>query len=86
MDLMELSRYTGDEDKAEELLRKMGILRTFVSCPFCGGTRFGRVRRYKFKCYGYKKECGVRMDSILEGLRTPFAKFLMAVKPYPPLL
>jgi len=80
MDLMELSRYTGDEDKAEELLRKMGILRTFDVCPFCGGTRFGRVRRFKFKCYGCKKEWGVRRDSMLEGLRTPFAKFLMAVK------
>ena len=49
-------------------------------CPFCGGGGFGRVRRYKFKCYGCKKEWGVRRDSMLEGLRTPFAKFLMAVK------
>ena len=80
MDLMELSRYMGDEDKAEGLLRRMGILRTFDVCPFCGGTRFGRVRRGRFKCYGCRREWSIRRDSMLEGLRTPFAKFLMAVK------
>jgi transposase-like protein len=80
MDLMELSRYAGDEGKAEELLRRIGILRTFVSCPFCGGTRFSRVRRGRFKCYGCRREWSIRRDSMLEGLRTPFAKFLMAVK------
>jgi len=43
MNLVELAKYTGDEDKAEELLRRVGILRTFDVCPFCSGSRFGRV-------------------------------------------
>jgi len=80
MNLVELARYTGDEVKAEELLRKMGILKNFDVCPFCGGGGFGRVRRGRFKCYGCRHEWSIRRDSMLEGLRTPFTRFLMAVK------
>ena len=40
----------------------------------------GRVRRFKFKCYRCNKEWGVRRGSILEGLKIPFTKFLMAIK------
>jgi len=80
VNLAELSRYVGDEDTAEELLRRMGVLRRFDACPFCGGVRFGRVRRGRFKCYGCRREWSVRWGSMLEGLRTPFTRFLMAVK------
>jgi len=40
----------------------------------------GRVRRFKFKCYHCNREWGVRRGSILEGLKIPFTKFLVATK------
>lgn len=48
--------------------------------PFCGGRSIGRVRRNFFKCYSCRREWSVRKDSILEDLKVPFSKFLMAVK------
>jgi transposase len=80
MNLVELTQYTTNEEKAEEYLRKQGILKTFRECPYCQGTRINRVRRFKFKCYNCNREWGVRRDSILEGLRVPFTKFLIAIK------
>jgi transposase len=53
---------------------------TFHDCPYCQGTRINRVRRAKYKCYTCNREWGVRRGSILEGLRVPFTKFLMAIK------
>ena len=80
MNLVELTKYTSDEECAEEYLRQQGILKTFPDCPYCHGTRINRVRRAKYKCYSCNREWGVRRDSILEGLRVPFTKFLMAIK------
>jgi transposase len=48
--------------------------------PFCGGKSIGRVRRKFFKCYNCRREWSVRKDSILEDLKVPFSKFLLAVK------
>ncbi len=76
MNLVELTQYTTNEEKAEEYLREQGILKTFQECPQCQGTRINRVRRTKYKCYSCNREWGVRRDSILEGLRVPFTKFL----------
>jgi len=80
MNLMNLTQYTSDEGKAEQYLQKIGILKTFEECPHCGSTRLGRIRRVKIKCYDCKKEWGIRKGSIVEGLRIPLTKFLMAVK------
>jgi transposase len=59
---------------------KSGYLKRYTTCPFCGENHIGRVRRFKFKCYRGNKEWGVRRGSFLEGLKTPFTKFLMAIK------
>ena len=80
MNLSELAQYISDEEKAEQVLREIGILKRYTTCPFCGENHIGRVRRFKFKCYRCNKEWGVRRGSILEGLKTPFTKFLMAIK------
>ena len=80
MNMVELTQYTGNEELAEEYLRDQGILKKFHDCPYCQGTRINRVRRAKYKCYSCNREWGVRRGSILEGLRVPFTKFLMAIK------
>jgi len=80
MNLNELAQYISDEEKAEQALLGLGILKRYPTGPFCGEDRMGRVRRFKFKCYRCNKEWGVRRGSILEGLKIPFTKFLMAIK------
>jgi transposase len=80
MKLSELISIAGSEEKSEEFLRAKGILKTFKFCPFCGGRSIGRVRRNFFKCYNCRREWSVRRDSILEDLKVPFSKFLLAVK------
>jgi len=80
MNFSELAQYISDEEKAEQVLREIGILKRYTTCPFCGENHIGRVRRFKFKCYRCNKEWGVRRGSVLEGLKTPFTKFLMAIK------
>lgn len=66
MKLIELQQYTTDEERAEEYLRKQGIIRRYDRCPHCASTRIGRVRRSKFKCYDCRREWGPRRGSILE--------------------
>ncbi len=80
MNLIELQQYTTDEDRAEEYLRTQGIIRRYDRCPHCASTRIGRVRRSKFKCYECRREWGPRRGSILEGLRVPLARVLLAIK------
>ena len=80
MNLIELTQHTSDEEKAEKYLQKIGILKIFDECPYCGSKRVGRIRRDKIKCYECRKELGIRRGSILEGMRIPLTKFLMAVK------
>jgi len=67
-------------DENGEFLREKGILKTFDSCPFCHAKNIGRIRRSFYKCYKCKKEWSVRKDSILEDLKIPFSKFILAVK------
>jgi transposase len=38
------------------------------------------VELVQFKCYGCGKEWSIRIDSMLEGLKAPLTKFIMAVK------
>lgn len=80
MNLSELAQYISDEDKAERVLREIGILKRYTTCPFCGENNIGRVRRFKFKYYCCNKEWGVRRGSILEMQKIPLTKFLMAIK------
>jgi transposase len=80
MNLIELQQYTRNEEKAEEFLRAQGILRRYDHCPFCESTRIGRIRRSKFRCYECRKDWGPRRGSIMEGLRVPFTRVLMAIK------
>jgi len=80
MNLIELQQYTTDEERAEEYLRQQGIIRRYDQCPHCESARIGRVRRSKFKCYDCRKEWGPRRGSILEGLRVPLVRVLLAIK------
>ena len=80
MNLNELAQYISDEEKAEQVLREIGVLKRYTTCPFCGENHIGRVRRFKIKCYRCNKEWGARRGSILEGQKIPFTKFLMAIK------
>jgi hypothetical protein len=80
MNLIELQRYTISEEKSEEYLQAQGILERFDQCPYCESDRIGRVWRGKYKCYGRRKEWGPRRGSILEGLRVPFVRVLIAIK------
>jgi transposase len=59
---------------------KWGYLNDIPCVPSAGESYRESLRRFKFKCYRCNKEWGVRRGSILEGLKTPFAKFLMAIK------
>ena len=79
MNLSELAQYIGKEEKAEQALLELGVLKRYTVCPSCGENRIGRVRRTKFKCYRCNKERGVRRGCIQEGLKIPFTKFLMAI-------
>jgi transposase len=80
MNLVELLQIASSEEKAEEFLREKGILKTFDSCPFCHAKKIGKIRRNFYKCYKCKKEWSVRKDSILEDLKIPFSKFILAIK------
>ena len=80
MNLVELLQIASSEEKAEEFLREKGVLKTFDSCPFCNAKNIGKIRRNFYKCYKCKKEWSVRKDSILEDLKIPFSKFILAVK------
>jgi transposase len=78
--LVDLGRYTGDEEAAETYLRDHGLLVSYTTCPHCGGTRLGRIRRQRYKCYGCRREWGVRKGSIFERSQVPFSTLLLAVK------
>ena len=80
MDLAELAKIASSEEASEEFLRIKGILRTFDACPFCGSHSPGKVRRQRYKCYRYQREWSVRRESLLEGLRIPLSKFVLALK------
>jgi hypothetical protein len=60
MNLVELLQIASSEEKAEEFLREIGLLKTFDSCPFCHAKNIGRIRRNFYKCYKCKKEWSVR--------------------------
>jgi transposase len=68
MNLVELVKVTSTEEGADD------------RCPFCGHKKIGKVKRSFFKCYGCRKEWSIRKDSILEGLKVPLTKFILAVK------
>jgi transposase len=80
MNLIELPQNIPDEEKVERVLRDLGLLKQYITSPFCGKNRIRMVQRFKFKCYRCYNEWGVRRDSVLEGLKIPFTKFLMARK------
>lgn len=80
MKMIDLMKHVGSSETAINYLRQVDILKTYEFCPHCGSHRIGEVRRQKYKCYSCKKEWGIRKGSILENLRVPFEKFLMAIK------
>jgi len=75
-----LARIITDEEKAEEFLRKVGVLKTFTECPYCGNKHFGKVRRNSYKCYRCKREWSPRKGSVLERSKISFTKFLIVLK------
>lgn len=80
MNHIDLQQYTISEEKSEDYLKAQGILQRYDHCPYCENTRIGRVRCGKYKCYGCRKEWGPRRGSILEGLRVPLVRVLIAIK------
>jgi len=78
--LAELAKVASSEEASEEFLRTKGVLKTFDACPFCGSFPPGKVRRQRYKCYRCKREWSVRRESLLEDLRIPFSKFVLALK------
>ena len=80
MQLIKLTEIARDEKKSEEFLREQGLLKKFEKCPYCGSESFGKVRRNSYKCYKCKREWGVRIGSVLEGLKVKFNKFVLAIK------
>ncbi len=80
METVKLLQIMTDEEKAEEFLRKKGILKSFTECPYCGNEHFGKVRRNMYKCYRCKREWSVRKGSIFEKTKISFSKFLLALK------
>jgi transposase len=80
MNLLELLQIASSEEKSEEFLRQKGVLKIFDSCPFCSAKNIGKVRRNFLKCYNCRREWSIRKDSILQDLKIPFSKFIIAVK------
>ena len=80
MNLSELVKIASSEEKAEKFLRLRGILKTFENCPFCKSESIGKVRRNFYKCYGCRREWSIRKGSILEGVKIPLSKFILAIK------
>ena len=79
MDLIELQLFTISEEKSEEHLQARGILQRFDHCLYCESSRIGRAGRGKYECYGCRKDLGPRQGSILEGLRVPLVRVLIAI-------
>jgi len=80
MNLVELIEIASSEERAENFLRSKGILKNYEFCSYCGNNNIGKVRRNFYKCYSCRKEWSVRKGSILEGLKTPYSKFVLAIK------
>jgi len=80
MEIIEISKIVADEAKTIEYLQEKGVLQKFVECPYCGGKSIGNVRRNKLKCYNCRREWGIRKGSVLEGIRLPLGKIVMAIK------
>jgi hypothetical protein len=59
-------------------------LKVWPPCPYSGIRRLGLIRRVEVKGYEGKKEWGIRKGSIIEGLRIPLTKFLMAIMLFEP--
>ena len=55
-------------------------MKTFRKCPYCRNKHFGKDRRNFYKCYRCKRERSVRKVSVLERMKTPFSKFVLALK------
>jgi transposase len=64
MNLIDLQQYPISEEKSEDYLKAQGILQWYDKCPYCGNTRIGRVRRGKYKCYGFAGKSGDRDEEV----------------------
>lgn len=80
MAMWDLARVVGHEKETVVYLQRRGILKEFEHCPYCGGGRVGGVRRNKVKCYGCRREWSVKRGSVLENIKIPLGKVLLAVK------
>jgi len=78
MKLSELAALPADERKAKAFLQNRVLLQRFTHCPYCGSEHLGRGWRsfYKQCC----REWRSRKGALLEGLRLPLGKFLLALK------
>lgn len=80
MKIIEMSKILADENITIQYLQEKGLLQKFTECPYCGGKNIKKVRRQKLKCYSCRKEWGIRKGSILERIKIPFEKIVMAIK------
>ena len=75
-------RIPTDEEEARLFLLQEGVLKTWDSCPWCGGQNVGMIRRSKYRCRNCGREWGMRKGSILEGTRISFRTFVNTVQFY----
>ena len=80
MRMIDLLPYLSSEEKAEEYLREVGILKTFTECPHCKSESIGRVRRSKYKCYRCKKEWSIKYGSFFENYYLNTIQILFLLK------
>ena len=65
MDIYEFGEVVSSEESAECHLRKIGILRTYESCPKCWSDHVSKVRKHSLLCSSCRKEWSNREGSIL---------------------
>ena len=80
MELIELTQHINSEEQAAQFLRSQGVLRNFTNCIYCNSTHIGLVRKGKYKCYTCHREWSQRKGSVIENMRIPFTKFVLAIK------
>ena len=80
MKLLELNKIILDENKCEEYLREVGILKSFTNCPKCESDKLGMIRGDRYRCYTCKNEWTRRKGSVLSVTRFSNAEFLICLK------
>lgn len=82
--LISPGRYIHDDEAAGTCLRARDLLPSFTSCPRCGSTHTGRIRRQRHRCYRCRREGGVLKGSIFERSQVSFSIPSLAIELFEP--